>query len=114
MYIFISSPNIAKNCIFFYIAVQHTGVGYTQINGILAELNIPPISKTLLYTRQEEVGQATESVASSSINDALQEEVEATTKYGCIFLNDFLVCEKRNHLVFINFKCHNSLIFLSL
>nr|XP_034316705.1 uncharacterized protein LOC117686129 [Crassostrea gigas] len=61
-------------------AVQHTGVGYTQINGILAELNIPPISKTLLYTRQEEVGQATESVASSSINDALQEEVEATTK----------------------------------
>eukprot|EP00105_Crassostrea_gigas_P014569 XP_011431264.1 PREDICTED: uncharacterized protein LOC105330979 [Crassostrea gigas] len=28
-------------------AVQHTGVGYTQINGILAELNIPPISKTL-------------------------------------------------------------------
>uniref|UniRef100_K1P9C4 Mutator-like transposase domain-containing protein n=1 Tax=Magallana gigas TaxID=29159 RepID=K1P9C4_MAGGI len=61
-------------------AVQHTGVGYTQINGILAELNIPPISKTLLYTRQEEVGQATESVASSSINDALQEELEATTK----------------------------------
>lgn len=57
-------------------AVQHTGVGYTQINGILAELNIPPISKTLFYTRQEEVGQATES---SSINDALQEEVEATT-----------------------------------
>lgn len=80
MYIFISSSNIAKNCIFFYISVQHTGVGYTQINGILAELNIPPISKTLLYTRQEEVGQAIESVASSSINDALQEEVEATTK----------------------------------
>lgn len=37
-------------------AVQHTGIGFDQISGILAELNMPSISRTLLSSRQEEIG----------------------------------------------------------
>ncbi|XP_062588881.1 uncharacterized protein LOC134250534 isoform X2 [Saccostrea cucullata] len=58
--------------------VQHTGIGFDQISGILAELNMPPISRTLLSSRQEEIGKATESVASLSLQQALEEEVLAT------------------------------------
>ena len=59
--------------------MQHTGIGYNQISGILAELNIPPISKTLLRARQKEVGACMEFVAESSIQEALAVEVSATT-----------------------------------
>lgn len=61
--------------IFFHVltAVQHTGIGFDQITGILAELNMPPISKTLLSRRQEEIGKATECVASLSMQEALDE-----------------------------------------
>lgn len=59
-------------------AVQHTGIGFDQISGILAELNMPPISRTVLSRRQEEIGKATECVASLSMQEALDEEVLAT------------------------------------
>lgn len=59
--------------------MQHTGIGYNQISGILDELDIPPISKTLLSARQEEAGDCVEAVAESSIQEALAEEVSATT-----------------------------------
>lgn len=62
-----------------FTAVQHTGIGFAQINGILAELNIPPISKTLYDSRQEEVGLATESVAADSVQEALVEEVNKSS-----------------------------------
>ncbi|XP_061186114.1 uncharacterized protein LOC133195733 [Saccostrea echinata] len=60
-------------------AVQHTGIGYDQISGILAELNVPPVSRTLLSSRQEEVGSATESVATETIQEALEQEVLTTS-----------------------------------
>ena len=59
--------------------MQHTRIGYNQIKGILAKLNIPQISKTLLNARQKEVGACMEAVAESSIQEALAEEVSATT-----------------------------------
>uniref|UniRef100_A0A8W8JFW7 Exonuclease domain-containing protein n=1 Tax=Magallana gigas TaxID=29159 RepID=A0A8W8JFW7_MAGGI len=59
-------------------AVQHTGIGFDQISGILAELNMPPISRTLLSSRQVEIGKATECIASLSMQEALEEEVMAT------------------------------------
>uniref|UniRef100_A0A8W8NXR6 Mutator-like transposase domain-containing protein n=1 Tax=Magallana gigas TaxID=29159 RepID=A0A8W8NXR6_MAGGI len=55
-------------------AVQHTGIDFDQISGILAELNMPPISRTLLSSRQVEIGKGTECIASLS----MQEEVMAT------------------------------------
>lgn len=60
-------------------AVQHTGIGFDQISGILAELNMPPISRTLLSSRQVEIGKATECIASLSMQEALEEEVMEQT-----------------------------------
>jgi hypothetical protein len=65
--------------LYSYSAIQHTGIGFQQINGILAELNIPPVSKSLIHSRQEEIGLATESVAETSIKEALAEEVNKTS-----------------------------------
>lgn len=58
----------------------HAGLGETQINSVLAAMNVPPVSHSMLDQRQREAGLAVENVAEQSINESLQKEVEATSR----------------------------------
>lgn len=53
----------------------HAGVGERQINSILSELNIPPVSHCMLDSRRKEIGKAVEEVADNSMFEAIQEEI---------------------------------------
>lgn len=61
-------------------ALIHAGVGVSQMNSILAALNIPQVQHKLVSKRQTEVGQAVEVVANSSVLECLEEECNATEK----------------------------------
>ena len=62
----------------------HAGVGVSQMNSILAALNIPAVQHKLINQRQTEVGQAVEKVANDSILDSLKDECNATERYAMI------------------------------
>ncbi|XP_069122588.1 uncharacterized protein [Argopecten irradians] len=64
----------------FFTAMVHTGLGGRQINAVLAAVNIPPVSNTLLHARQAESGPAFEDVAEDSIQDSLNKEIQLTTE----------------------------------
>ncbi|XP_063433536.1 uncharacterized protein LOC134715345 isoform X2 [Mytilus trossulus] len=53
----------------------HVGLGEQQVNGILAELNIPTVSHSMLDERQREIGGVIEHVAEESINEWMAKEV---------------------------------------
>ncbi|XP_062581909.1 uncharacterized protein LOC134243696 [Saccostrea cucullata] len=57
-------------------AIVHVGIGATQVNSLLSELNIPPVSHAMLDKRQKEIGRAVEDIAAESMSDALQKELE--------------------------------------
>lgn len=56
----------------------HTGIGETQVNNLLAEMNLPSISKTTLKSREREIGRSIEKVAKESTKNALEEEIKIT------------------------------------
>ena len=61
--------------------MTHTGVGPTQVIGLLTALNIPAISTRTLQGRQNETGMAIEKVAEETIQDVLGDEIQATLQY---------------------------------
>ena len=54
----------------------HCGIGETHINGLLAAINIPVLSRSSIKEREREVGRVIETVAQNSSMQALQEEVD--------------------------------------
>jgi hypothetical protein len=58
--------------------MMHTGVGPTQVNGLLTAINIPAISTRTLQCRQNETGVAVEKVAEETIHDVLDDEILET------------------------------------
>nr|XP_034322437.1 uncharacterized protein LOC109617730 [Crassostrea gigas] len=58
----------------------HTGIGPAQINGLLTTLNIPAISSKTIQKRQMETGSAIEKVAEDTIQNVLQDEIQATAE----------------------------------
>jgi len=54
----------------------NAGVGEAQIGSILAELNLPGISKVTLKKREREIGPTFEQVAEMSCDVAIQQEVD--------------------------------------
>ena len=54
----------------------NAGVGESQLSMILAELNLPGISRKTLKAREREIGQSMETVAETSCNNAIDEEIE--------------------------------------
>ena len=61
--------------------MTHTGVGPTQVYGLLTALNIPAISTRTLQCRHNETGIAIEKVAEDTIQDALGDKIQATLQY---------------------------------
>lgn len=59
----------------FFEALKNTGIGERQLNALLAHLNIPPVSVTMLQDRDKEVGNALEEVATESTVKSLDEEL---------------------------------------
>ncbi|XP_062579139.1 uncharacterized protein LOC134241063 [Saccostrea cucullata] len=57
-------------------SIVHVGIGAMQVNSLLSELNIPPVSHAMLDKRQKEIGRAVEDIAAESMSDALQKELE--------------------------------------
>ncbi|XP_061190963.1 uncharacterized protein LOC133199106 [Saccostrea echinata] len=56
-------------------AMVHVGIGVTQVNSLLSELNIPPVSHAMLDNRQKEIGRAVQDIAAESMSNALQKEL---------------------------------------
>ncbi|XP_067681224.1 uncharacterized protein [Haliotis asinina] len=56
-------------------AMLHTGLGESDINNLLAALNIPTVSHFMLDQRQKETGAAMEIVAKESMKDSVKEEI---------------------------------------
>ena len=61
-----------------FVAMIHTGLGEQQINGILAELNIPTVSHCMLDARQKEVGEVIETIAEDSMKEWMEKEISLT------------------------------------
>ena len=58
--------------------MDHIGIGATQLNNLLSELNLPTIHHKTLKNRDREIGPAIETVANNSMNSALAEEIQQT------------------------------------
>ena len=56
----------------------HTGLGEQQVNGFLGQLNIPPVSHSMLDERQREIGEIMEFVAEESMREWKEKEIEKT------------------------------------
>lgn len=71
------TSKLSNNHSFYVIplAMIHVGLGEQQVNGILAELNIPSVSHSMLDERQREIGGVIEHVAEESINEWMAKEV---------------------------------------
>ena len=54
----------------------NSGIGESQLNNLLATVNLPIISSRCLKNREREVGKAIEEVAEDSCNTAIAEEKE--------------------------------------
>lgn len=54
----------------------NTGLGETQINSLLAALNIPGLSQRHLKKREREIGEKIAEFAQETCDDALDEETE--------------------------------------
>lgn len=70
---------------FSLLAIHHSGIGPTQANNFLTTLNLPFVSSFLFQKRSQEVSDTFQKVAQSSIDMALQKEVEMTI-YGKFML----------------------------
>lgn len=60
------------------LAIHHSGIGPTQANNFLTTLNHLFVSSFLFQKRSQEVSDTFQKVALSSIDMALQKEVEMT------------------------------------
>jgi hypothetical protein len=54
----------------------NSGLGETQVNHLLAALNIPRISPTTLKRREREVGNSIQELAQQSCSEALIQEAQ--------------------------------------
>ncbi|XP_062588873.1 uncharacterized protein LOC134250528, partial [Saccostrea cucullata] len=61
-------------------ATVNAGIGERQLNTLLSDLNIPPVSHTTLLARQRDVGIAFREMAKESTEKALQEEINLTKR----------------------------------
>ena len=52
----------------------NTGIGETQLNNLLAAMNLPVLSKSSLKKRENEAGMAIEEVVTISSDNAIEEE----------------------------------------
>lgn len=53
----------------------NAGIGESQMNNILAYINLPTIAKTTLKKREREIGSSITAVANDSCTDAINEEI---------------------------------------
>lgn len=58
-----------------FLAAVNADIGERQLNTLLADLNIPPVSHTTLLARQKKVGVAFKEMAKESTEKALHEEI---------------------------------------
>ena len=61
-----------------YLAMTDSGMGPTQLNSFLSELNIPPLSTSLLKRHENVSGLAFEKIAKESCERAVKMEIELT------------------------------------
>ncbi len=69
-------------CMLSYIhtGMIHSGIGERQLNNFLSTINLNCVDKKTLKRHENEVGQAIESMTEDSINKALDQEYELTTR----------------------------------
>ena len=96
--------------------MTHTGVGPTQVNGLLTALNIPAISTRTLQCRQNETGMAIEKMAEETIQDVLGDEIQATLQYEffhSVSAGFFLSVSLTYHSKFSNLSFQNKCTCIS-
>lgn len=52
----------------------HTGMNASQVNNVLAAINIPPVSEKVITNRMKEAGLSVEEIAKESTQEAISEE----------------------------------------
>ena len=76
------------------LACLHTGVGQTHLDGILATMNVPTMSRASFKTREREAGTAVESIAKVTCQQIITSEKVHAVSTGATpdenYLNLFL------------------------
>ena len=63
--------------IVYFLAMVEVGIGESQINMLLAILNLPTISHKTLKRREREIASSIRQVAEESCDAAIQDEIKA-------------------------------------
>lgn len=78
-----------------FLAMINGGLGETQVNGLLASLNIPTITQKSLKEREREVGSQLELMAEESCRQHLRKEIEM---YICLYIDLYTLCLMGVHI----------------